>query len=141
MIELHICDICGRSEQEVSQGASNDDSRFKRDEDGLWVCPHCQSNLITLPISQTENDDLDDKVKGLVGKSAGAICHTTNLPFVPPYQVIIEAASRIAYDENRYMSAWSFVTLWPDGTTVWQSADKSAKAIVSANGNVQIEEH
>jgi len=83
--------------------------------------------------------ELDDNIKALVGKSAGAICFTMNLPYEPPYQSIIDAASKVAYDEDRYMSAWSFVTQWMDGTTVWQSEDQSAVALVHADGNVQIE--
>jgi hypothetical protein len=62
-----------------------------------------------------------------------------NLAYVPPYRSIIDAASRIAYDEDRYMSAWLFVTQWMDGTTLWQTEDKSARALVSTDGNIQIE--
>ena len=62
-----------------------------------------------------------------------------NLPYVPPYQLIMDAASQIAYDEDRYMNAWSFVMQWIDGTTVWQSEDRSAKALVYTDGNIRIE--
>ena len=139
MPEFHYCDICGRSERDFYQETPNTPIKYQMDEDGLWVCSECQSNLITSPTKQDDEYVLDDRIKALIGKSAGAICCTTNLPFVPPYQSIIEAASRIAYDEDRYMSAWSFVTQWMDGTTIWQSADKSAKAFVDTEGNVQIE--
>lgn len=114
---------------------------FEMDEDDLWVCSICRKSLKTSPTNQVDVDDLDDRLKKLVGKSAGAICRTENLPFVPPYQTILEAASRIAYDEDRYMSGWTFATQWPDGTTVWRSPDKSAKAIVDPRGSVQIEGH
>ncbi len=60
------------------------------------------------------------------------------LPYEPPYQSIIDAASKIAYDEDRYMSAWLFVTQWIDGTTIWQSEDQSSKALVSVDGDIQI---
>jgi hypothetical protein len=62
-----------------------------------------------------------------------------NLAYEPPYHSIIDAASRIAYDEDRYMSAWLFVTQWMDGTTVWQTEDTSARALVSTEGNIQIQ--
>ena len=111
------------------------------DDDGLWVCNKCKSKVTSKPGSYTDEDDneLDEKVKAIIGKSAGAICRTMELPYEHPYQSIIDAASLIAYDEDRYMSAWLFVTQWLDGTTVWQSEDKSAKALVSTDGNIQIE--
>lgn len=137
---LHFCDICGRSETDLVQGDYTTPIKFLLDEDNLWVCSECQKNLSTSPTSQAVEDDLDERVKELIGKSAGAICYTENLPFVPPYRTIIEAASRIAYDEDRYMSAWLFVTQWLDGTTVWQSEDGRRKAIVTTHGNIQVED-
>ena len=80
-----------------------------------------------------------EELRALVGKSAGAICYTLNLPYEPPYQTVIDAASKIAYDEDRFMSAWSFVTQWPDGTTVWRAAGEDAIAIVAADGSVRIQ--
>lgn len=139
MSDLFVCDICGRSEKDFIPGKYTTPIKFHMDEDNLWICSQCQNKLTTPPTGQPVEDILDDRIKKLVGKSAGAICRTENLPFVPPYQSVIEAASRIAYDEDRYMSGWSFVTQWMDGTTVWQSEDKHAKAIVDAEGNVQIE--
>jgi hypothetical protein len=110
------------------------------DEDGLWVCSECQARLISKPTESEDNEDseLDEKVQALVGKSAGAICRTLELQYVPPYQAIIDAASKIAYDEDRYMSSWLFVTQWMDGTTVWQSEDLSAKALVSPDGDTPV---
>ncbi len=139
MPDFNFCDICGRSQEDFVQETRDTSIKFYRDEDDFWVCSECQSNLISLPTTQEDGEDLDERIKGLIGKSVGAICRTTNLPFVPPYQSIIEAASRIAYDEDRYMSAWSFVTQWMDGTTVWQSVDKSAKALVDTKGDIRIE--
>jgi hypothetical protein len=54
------------------------------------------------------------------------------------YQDIIDAASAIAYDEDLYMSAWTFVSLWLDGTTVWRSPDRSRIAYRTPSGPVQI---
>ena len=111
------------------------------DEDGLWICQECRARLTTKPVgSEDEKDgELDEKLTALVGKSAGAICLTLNLPYEFPYQSIIDAASKIAYDEDRYMSAWSFVSQWIDGTTVWQSEDQRARALVLPDGTVQVE--
>jgi len=110
------------------------------DGDGLWVCSECKERLVSKPIGDLDDDsEMDEEIKALVGKSAGAICRTLELPYEPPYHWIIDAASKIAYDEDRYMSGWSFVTQWNDGTTMWQSEDQSAKALVFVNGTVQIE--
>ena len=107
------------------------------DEDGLWVCYNCRTRLVLSPVG--EAIDLVEGLEALVGKSAGAICLTLNLPYEPAYQSVIDAASKIAYDEDRYMSAWSFVTQWMDGTTVWQSEDQSAQALVYTDGKIQVE--
>ena len=138
---MRFCDFCGRPETEFQYQNLNGQRGLVMDEDGLWVCSECKVRLVSKPTGHEDDDDseLDEKIETLVGKSAGAICFTLNLPYEPPYQSIIDAASRIAYDEDRYMSAWSFVTQWTDGTTVWRSEDQSAKALVSTDGNVQIE--
>ena len=132
---IPACDICGRVEDSSQDHAI----KLEIDADGLWICSICRKNLIAIPIGQ-EADELDERIKALVGKSAGAICRTMNLPFVYPYRSIMEAAARIAYDEDRYMSAWSFVTQWMDGTTVWQSADKRSRVIVGTGSRGKIEQ-
>jgi hypothetical protein len=131
------CDFCGRPKTKIPN--QNGPRELEMDADGFWVCNECKIRLVSKPIGSTEEIELDEKLGVLVGQSAGAICYTLNLPYAPPYQKIIDAASRIAYDEDRYMSTWSFVTQWIDGTTVWQSADQCAKALVSTDGKVQIE--
>ena len=75
-----------------------------------------------------------------MGKSAGAICRTMNLPYEPPYQAVIDAASEIAYDRDRYMSAWSFVTQWLDGTTVWRAEDRGTIAMVAPDGSIRVQQ-
>ena len=141
MDKIPVCDICGRS-------GSIDPSRQRKgrrviemDEDDLWICQECQARLTSKPVgSEDEKDgELDEKLTALVGKSVGAICLTLNLPYEIPYQPIIDAASKIAYDEDRYMSAWSFVTQWIDGTTVWQSEDRRARALVLPDGTIHVE--
>jgi hypothetical protein len=134
-----VCDFCGQPE--TISPYPHGQRELEIDEDGLWVCSECKARLIAKPTGYMDEDDseLDERIKALIGKSAGAICRTMALPYAPPYQSIIDAASTIAYDEDRYMSAWLFVTQWVDGTTVWQSEDQSAKALVSTEGNIQIE--
>lgn len=114
---------------------------LEMDEDGLWICSECKTKIKSIPTRSGDEDisELDEKIKLLVGKSAGDICRTLDLPYVPPYQSVIDAASKIAYDEDRFMSAWLFVTQWIDGTNVWQSEDRRAKALVSIGGDVRIE--
>ena len=138
MPEPRYCDFCGRSERELSAQAPIGLPVMELDEDGLWVCFHCRAKLVHPPVGE-EADDLIDELRALVGKSAGAICYTLNLPYEPPYRSVIDAASQIAYDEDRYMSAWSFVTEWPDGTTVWRAEDRSAQAIVAPDGSVRVQ--
>jgi len=140
MDKIPVCDICGRSGS-IYPSRQQDRRIIEMDEDGLWICQECRARLTTKPVgSEDEKDgELDEKLIALVGKSAGAICLTMNLPYEFPYQSIIDAASKIAYDEDRYMSAWSFVTQWIDGTTVWQSEDQRARALVLPDGTVQVE--
>ena len=139
MDRFPICDFCGRPEAIPQYPNLNGQRELEMDEDGLWVCSECKARFISKPTGSMDSDELDGKIRALVGKSAGAICLTLDLPYETPYQSIIDAASKIAYDEDRFMSAWSFVTQWIDGTTVWQSEDKSAKAFVTTDGDVQFE--
>ena len=136
-----VCDFCGRPRTVLPYQSLADQREIELDEDGLWVCSECKARLISKPTGHDnqEDNELDEKVKALVGKSAGAICRTLDLPYIPPYQSIIDAASAIAYDEDRYMSEWLFITQWIDGTTVWQSEDRSTKALVSPDGNIQVQ--
>jgi len=136
-----VCDFCGRQETLFHHQNQSDQQKIEMDDDGLWICNNCKTKVISKPSTYIDEDDnkLDEKVKAVIGKSAGAICRTMDLPYEHPYQSIIDAASLIAYDGDRYMSAWLFITQWLDGTTIWQSEDKSAKALVSTDGNIQIE--
>ncbi len=84
--------------------------------------------------------DLDEKLAPLVGNSAGAICRTLELSYVPPYKSVIDAASKIGYDQDLYMSAWLFVSQWQDGTTLWRESDDHANAQVTPDGKVNIQE-
>ena len=124
-----VCDICGKTAH-ISQV----------DADGLWICDSCQKRLTTPPVGSSSAPDLAEELQALVGKSAGAICRTLELPVVPPYDTVIEAASRIAYDQDLYMSAWLFVEQWLDGSTLWRAENGHATAIVSPAGRVQIQE-
>ena len=131
------CDFCGRSETELLAQASTGLPVLELDEDGLWVCRDCRARLILPPVGEAV--DLPEGLEALVGKSAGAICYTLNLPYEPPYRSVIDAAVKIAYDEDRFMSAWSFVTQWADGTTVWRAEDGSSTAVVAPDGTVRVQ--
>jgi hypothetical protein len=141
MDDLPVCDFCGRPETSSQYQNLGGQRELEMDQDGLWVCSECKSRLTRKPTGHLDEDEreLDERIRLLVGKSAGAICRTMNLPYTLPYHSIIDAASRIAYDKDRYMSAWLFVTQWMDGTTVWQAEDQSARALVSTDGNIRIE--
>ena len=137
MSEQRCCDFCGRSEIELSAQILDRSPVLELDEDGLWVCHHCRAELVLSTVGK-EAVELAEGLDALVGESAGAICHTLNLPYEPPYQAIIDAASKIAYDDNRFRSAWSSVTQWLDGTTVWRAENGEAEAVVAADGSVRI---
>lgn len=132
------CDFCGRSEGELAVGAPFGKPILELDADELWVCYQCREWLVLPPVGEAE--DLAEGLEALVGKSAGAICRTLNLPYEPPYQAVIEAAEKIAYDEDLYMSAWLFVAQWLDGTTVWRSEDGSGTAMVAPDGTIRIQQ-
>jgi hypothetical protein len=132
------CDFCGRSETELSSQITDGSPVLQLDEDSLWVCHDCRAKLVLPPVGK-ETGELTEELQGLAGQSAGAICRTLNLPYEPPYQTIIDAASNIAYDQDRFMSAWLFVTQWLDGTTVWRAEDGEAIALVAPDGTVRIQ--
>ncbi len=138
MSEQRYCDFCGRSEIDLLAQAPLGLLVMELDEDDFWVCHHCPAKLVLSSVGE-ETGDLVDVLRTLVGKSAGAICHTLNLPYEPPYRSVIDAAAKIANDEDRYMSAWSFVIEWPDGTTVWRAEDRSFLAIVEPDGSIRMQ--
>ena len=125
MSETRCCDVCGGSKH----------IGLERDEDGLWICSACRKSLIATPAGEWEDAILSDEVRILVGKSVGAICFTLNLPDEPPYQRIVNHAVEM---HNHLMSAWSFVTQWVDGTTVWRDEEGIAIAFVSGDEVVDI---
>ena len=137
MSEQRCCDFCGRSEIDLLAQAPVGSPAMELDEDGLWVCYDCRAKHVLPPVGEAV--DLAKELETLVGKSAGAICRTLNLPYEPPYRSVIDAASKIAYDEDRYMSAWSFVTQWPDETTVWRTEDGGSIAVVAPDGSVRVQ--
>jgi len=137
MSAVLVCDICGRSAAEISRRPM--EGTALRIENGLRLCRDCSTRLATHQKDDALNKEPDEQLALVIGKSAGAICLTMNLPYEPPYCAIIDAASKIAYDEDRYMSAWIFDSLWLDGTTVWHEEDGSAVALVYADGSVDIQ--
>ena len=125
MSGTHCCDICGGIE----------DEGLERDEDGLWICSACRRGLVSAPVGETEVADLSDEIRALKGKNVGAISLTLNLPYEPPYKRIVNHAVEM---HNNLMSAWSFVTQWTDGTTVWRDEEGSAMAFVTGDEDVHI---
>ena len=122
---------------ELSAESIAGSSGLERDVDGLWVCRGCRARLV-LPVVGDEIEE-HGLLRPLVGKSAGAICRTLNLSYEPPFQPVLDAASAIAYDQDRYMSAWTFVNQWLDGTTMWRSECGDSVAFVTPDGVVRIQ--
>ena len=137
---MKTCDICGRDETALTDDVPGTGLKISLDDGGLWVCAECGSRIRPAAADASEGGELDEALKPLVGKNAGAICRTLELPYEPPYRAVIDAAAKIGYNEDRFMSTWSFLTQWLDGTTVWRSEDQTAKALVYPNGEVQINE-
>lgn len=138
MSEEKSCDFCGRFEHELREPTDAKEPRLTIDEDGLWSCADCRDKLTTEPVGDGGEVELDEKLAALIGKSAGAICRTLNLPDGPPYQIVLNAASQIAYDDDQTMSGWLFVNQWLDGSTVWRAADGRGLAIVKMDGSIQL---
>jgi hypothetical protein len=137
MTPHRCCDFCGRAETELALTTPSGSPVIEVDDDGLQVCCGCRATLVLPPV--TVASEGVEGLHSLVGKSAGAICYSLNLPYVPPFVTIIDAASRIAYDEDLYMSTWSFVTEWLDGTTVWRAEDGSELAFVERDGSIRVQ--
>jgi hypothetical protein len=135
------CDICSRSEVEFFSSASDEIVLLEppaTDGDGLRICGNCRAQLVTAPVLPREPLDAADEIRPLVGKGAGAICMTLNLPYHPPFRSIIDAASEI---QDSLMSAWTFVTQRSDATTVWRAPDGSAIAVVGSDGSIRVEKN
>ena len=138
MAEDKFCDFCGRFEHELPNSKDKKQPKLTIDEDGLWACSDCRPKLHTDPVGDGWEVELEDELMALIGKSAGAICRTLELPYEPPYEIVLDAASKIGYDEDHYMSAWTFVNQWLDGSTVWRSEDGRGMAIVKPDGGIQV---
>ena len=137
MSARQVCDICGRARDEIAQRDAQ--APALQIEDGLLLCSDCRKRLTAYSKEDAPARELDAELERLIGRSAGAICMTMNLPYRPPYRAIIDAASKIAYDQDRYMSAWTLDSLWLDGTTVWRDEDGSSVAFVYVDGSVSIQ--
>ena len=136
MTEEKFCDFCGRLESELPEVENQ--SKLTIDEDGLWSCAICRPKLKTEPVGDGWEVELEDELLALIGKSAGAICRTLQLPYAPPYEIVLDAAIKIGYDKDHYMSAWTFVNQWLDGSTVWRSEDGRGMAIIKPDGSIQV---
>lgn len=138
MSEEKFCDFCGRFEHELPEPKDKRGVKLVIDEDGLWICSDCRSRISSDPVGDGWESKLVDEIKALIGKSAGAICRTLELPHEPPYEFVLDAASKIGYDEDLYMSDWLFVNQWQDGSTVWRSGDGRGMVIVKPDGSIQV---
>lgn len=85
MVPSPVCDFCGHSRVVLPYPSLVDQPEIELDEDGLWVCSSCKARLVSQPVEPDalENTELDEKIAALIGKSAGALCRTLNLPYIP----------------------------------------------------------
>jgi hypothetical protein len=128
------CDICNRTESQLI-GNDADDHPLLVIKGGLLLCGDCwdKVDIVGDPLTGKE---LNDPIQSLVGKSAGAVAMTLNLPYEHPYRDIIDDAGMI---QNSIRSPWTFVEIWLDGSTVWIAPDGSRKAIVCRDGTIRFE--
>jgi hypothetical protein len=69
-----------------------------------------------------------------VGKNAGAIAMTLNLPYIEPYKIVIDGA--IAVQESLRIP-WTFVALDAENNTIWLSPDRSRLLRVDPQGFIE----
>lgn len=132
------CNSCGRTELEILYHSPADYQPLEKSVRGLWLCRPCRIRLAARSSGDEEVYEeiaLPKELRSLVGKSARIICMALDLPGRPPYRQIIEDAALL---QERSMSTWPFVTVWTDGSTVWQAPDHSAVAVVKFDGSMQI---
>ncbi len=134
MDEEIYCDFCGRTALDVPPAPPGDRTpALDQDEDGLWVCRVCRGRIVTPPVGDEIALNLPDELRALIGKSAGVICLGLNAPAEPPYLEVLEDATRL---HDRYMSEWTFMSQWPDGTTVWRDPDGLLLGLATRDGGI-----
>lgn len=128
------CDVCNLTESQlIFHGA--DDFPVRVTKSGLLLCSNCGDKVDSTD-DLLGGQELTDPLHSLIGKSAGTIAMTLNLPYEPPFRDIIDDASMI---QNSIRSPWEFAEIWLDGSTVWIDPDGTQKAIVCRDGTVRYE--
>ena len=78
-----------------------------------------------------------DVIEKITGLSAGKICFSNFEVETPELRAVVETAEIIWEDMK---SAWYFVELYMDNSTLWHSPDGEQMAIVSPDGTIQIQQ-
>ena len=76
----------------------------------------------------------DDEINALVGKNAGQIAMTLDLPYIHPYGSVIDGA--IAVQES-LRSTWIFAGMDSENNTVWISPDQVWVLHVDSDGDIK----
>jgi hypothetical protein len=74
----------------------------------------------------------------LLGMSAGAVCRVLDDPAGSAVERIVEAAYEIAYEQDRYMSAWVLAGFSDGGGSTWRSPDGESIAEVGIDLRIEI---
>jgi len=130
------CDICDRSVSEIREQGEGDGTGPQLNAGGIWICSECMLDFSTRRAVFEDDLQLEHNLDSLVGKNAGAIAMTLNLPYVKPIKVVIDGA--IAVQES-LRSPWTFVTLDSDGNTLWLSPDRKSVVRVDPEGNLEVQ--
>ena len=133
---MRYCDICGRSELELSKLSPKGSDARLIDLDYVSICQECHEKVKSDPVYDITGE-IPAELRALVRRNAGEICMALKLPDEAPYQSILEHASKM---QDMQMSAWVLFLILLDGSTIWKSPDGLSKAIVSQDGLVKVED-
>ena len=77
-----------------------------------------------------------ESLESLVGKNAGVIAMTLELPYVEPFRAVIDGALAV---QERFRSPRTFAGLDPFGNTLWISPEQDQILRVDPDGVMKIE--
>lgn len=116
---IEKCDICGLQKPLNMQS-------------GLYVCSQCGQKIVNFDLVE-HHSELIPELQRLIGKQAGWITQTLNIPYVYPYTTIIDAADVL---QDSLRSVYLLNQIWEDGTTVWRAIDGNELCLVTKDKEI-----
>lgn len=99
---------------------------------GLYICSQCEQKIANFE-DELEDLELQPELKPLIGKSAGWITQTLNLPYVYPYEKIIDAADVM---QDNLRSAYTLYQIWQGDVTVWLAPGENSICLVTSENKI-----